>query len=126
RGNGGTPIRTLTLPRTGPHAALHEEVALGRRLFHAVGDPRVSADGRACASCHPDGRDDGLVWRTPEGPRQTLMLAGRVGGPAPYGWTRDDRTLATYIQGTVMRLRGRDLAEMDADALAAYVLSLRP
>ena len=31
---------------------------------------RLSGDGRACASCHPDGRDDGLVWSTPNGPRQ--------------------------------------------------------
>ena len=63
-------------------AALREplpaEVATGRMLFHASGDPRISADGRACASCHPDGRDDGLVWATPEGPRRSILLAGRT------------------------------------------------
>ena len=35
---------------------------VGRKLFFASGDPRIASDGRACASCHPDGRDDTLVW----------------------------------------------------------------
>ena len=53
-------------------------IALGRVLFHKSGDMRISADGRACASCHPDGRDDGITWSTPEGPRRSITLAGRV------------------------------------------------
>src|SRR5262249_25280327 len=59
---------------------------VGRKIFHAIGDVRISLDGRACASCHPDGRDDGLVWATPEGLRQTPTLAGRLDGAAPFGW----------------------------------------
>ena len=72
----------------GPGRAVGEPdaVAKGRQLFHTTGDPRISSDGRACASCHPDGRDDGLVWATPDGPRQTPTLAGRLAGTAPYGW----------------------------------------
>ena len=38
---------------------LSNEYALGRILYHSTSDSRISKDGRACASCHPDGRDDG-------------------------------------------------------------------
>ncbi|MEJ7735545.1 MAG: cytochrome C peroxidase, partial [Polyangiaceae bacterium] len=47
-------------------------IAQGRKLFHAVDDARISSDGTACASCHPDGREDALTWSTPDGPRQTI------------------------------------------------------
>ncbi|MDB5218390.1 MAG: Surface antigen protein, partial [Myxococcaceae bacterium] len=67
-------LSSTTIPRTTRASAKLER---GRALFHATGDNRVSADGRACASCHPDGRDDTLVWSSPNGPRQTPMLAGR-------------------------------------------------
>src|SRR5690606_10116177 len=36
----------------------------GRDLFHTGGDRRLSTGGAmACASCHPEGRADGLSWR---------------------------------------------------------------
>ncbi len=43
-------------------AGVTANIALGRRIFHQMGDARISADGRACASCHPDGREDALTW----------------------------------------------------------------
>ena len=102
---------------------LSAEAALGRRLFHDASDGVLSG-GVACAGCHPEGRDDGHVWReitsddepsqgraaepcaaylsTPirpfffdmvfdappwrGHPRQTPMLAGRVGAKGPFGW----------------------------------------
>src|SRR6185436_9732784 len=79
-------VARLALSRRASTAA-PADLDLGRRLFHAASDPRIAVDGRACASCHPDGRDDAIVWATPDGPRQTPMLAGRVTGTAPYGWT---------------------------------------
>jgi mono/diheme cytochrome c family protein len=96
-------------------------VRRGRRLFEATDDRRVSADGRACATCHPDGRADALTWLTPEGPRQTAMLAGRLEGTEPYGWTRGSPTTAEYIKETVHRLRGDGLGDEDLAALVAYV-----
>ena len=45
------------------------QIARGRALFRVTDDGRLSRDGRACASCHPDGRDDALTWSTPDGPR---------------------------------------------------------
>jgi mono/diheme cytochrome c family protein len=107
-----------------PASSLVMAVARGRRLFHAV-DGKVAADGRACASCHTDGRDDGLTWHTPEGDRQTPMLAARLQDTAPYGWTRDAKTFHEYVTGTVSRLRGKGFSKDELDDLQAYVMSLK-
>jgi hypothetical protein len=100
---------------------------LGRVLFHAVGDPRVSHDGRACASCHPDGRDDALTWATPNGPRRSINLAGRVGNTAPFSWSGTEDTLKDHMTITFDRLKGEGgLKSMELEALAQYVLSMTP
>jgi len=99
--------------------------ARGRVLFHRTEDARISRGQRACASCHPDGRDDGLVWTSPDGRRQTKLLAGRIEGTAPYGWFGKHDTLADHLRSTVGRLGGsgfhgpRD--EADLKALVHYV-----
>jgi DNA-binding beta-propeller fold protein YncE len=101
--------------------------ALGRLLFHNVGDSRIAKDGRACASCHPDGRDDSLVWATPEGPRRSIMLAGRVSSTAPYSWSGIEKDLKEHVSTTFDRLNGAGgLKSVELDALTAYVQSLTP
>jgi cytochrome c peroxidase len=96
-------------------------------LFHSTGDTRISKDGRACASCHPDGRDDGLVWETKEGPRQTMMLSGRLERTAPFGWLGQSKDVAEHMKTrTFKRLGGTGLQQDDLDALVLYVKSLRP
>jgi DNA-binding beta-propeller fold protein YncE len=108
--------------------ALSPELARGRVLFHAVGDARLSKDGRACASCHPDGRDDALTWFTPDGPLQTIMLAGRLDGTAPFSWTGHNATLEKHLDSTMSRLGGRGLSSpqdaADKSALLAYVRAM--
>jgi hypothetical protein len=96
----------------------------GRRLFHASGDARISADGRACASCHPDGRDDGLVWSTPNGPRQTIFLASRIHHEEPFGWMADHDSLETHMRSTMKNLKGQGLDAEDEQALAEYLLGM--
>ncbi|MFT3692751.1 MAG: cytochrome c [Kofleriaceae bacterium] len=65
----------------------------GRNLFH-----REANAGIACASCHPEGRDDGLVWNFEElGPRRTQVLAGDLLKRAPYHWTGDEANLPTLM-----------------------------
>jgi hypothetical protein len=55
---------------------------LGHELFH-----REAPAGLACASCHPEGRDDGRVWKfLPDGARRTQNLAGGVIETAPFHW----------------------------------------
>lgn len=115
-------LSSMTIVRT--HA--DPKVERGRILFHSTTDTRISSDGRACASCHPDGRDDTLVWSSPKGPRQTPMLAGRLDGAAPYGWNGDAPDVSKHLVGTVQRLGGKGLEGEDKEALIAYVRSMRP
>lgn len=115
-------LSSTTIPRTTRASAKLER---GRVLFHSTGDNRISGDGRACASCHPDGRDDTLVWSSPNGPRQTPMLAGRLEGAAPYGWNGDAVDVSTHLVQTFKRLGGKGITGDDKDALMAYVGSLR-
>lgn len=97
---------------------------MGRMLFHISGDKRIAADGRACASCHPDGRDDGFTWATPDGPRQPPMLAGRVEGTAPYSWSNLHPTLNDHLSQTISRLHGKGLPAQDTEALVHYVQTM--
>jgi cytochrome c peroxidase len=110
----------LALSRKGRSAA-EGDVALGRKLFHMTGDPRISSDGRACASCHPDGRDDSLTWATPDGPRNTPMLAGRVAHTAPYGWNGSSDSVEGHLHQTLQRLQGRGLEANEVAALDSYL-----
>lgn len=103
---------------------LSAEYALGRILFHAAGDTRISSDGRACASCHPDGRDDAITWATPEGPRRSIMLAGRVTRTAPYSWNGNENTLHNHLGNTFDRLSGKGLRSIELDALVTYLSSM--
>jgi mono/diheme cytochrome c family protein len=119
----GKALAAVTIPPIDSDAKL----ALGRVLFHATADTRISKDGRACASCHPDGRDDGLVWQTKDGPRQTAMLSGRLEGTAPYGWLGQSKDVADHLKTrTFKRLGGSGLPNADLDALTLYVKTLRP
>jgi hypothetical protein len=110
-----------------PGSWVTAEIARGRALFHATDDGRLARDGRACASCHPDGREDALTWSTPDGPRQTIMLAGRVVDSEPYGWFGANKTLAAHVTRTMQRLGGTGLgtSKADLDALLAYLGALR-
>jgi len=112
-----------------PDSRMTTELALGRKLFHRSDDLRISGDGRACASCHPDGREDALTWSTPDGPRQTIMLAGRATSSEPFGWSGDNPTLRDHVAKTFERLGGKGLKQPAADpefkALLAYVAGMR-
>ena len=104
--------------------AMDPNALRGRELFYTADDRRITSDGLACSSCHPDGAEDGLTWFTPDGPRQTPMLAGRLPRTQPYGWTRAETTLESYISGTCSRLGGTGLPPAELDELAAYVRTL--
>jgi mono/diheme cytochrome c family protein len=118
--------KTLEGDRIASFPRKEDDVAAGRRLFSAAGDPRIAKDGRACASCHPDGRDDGLVWSTPKGPSQTIMLAGRVDRAPPFGWRGEHASLAIHLAQTFKNLGGTGLPDDDVAALIAYVTQLAP
>jgi hypothetical protein len=76
--DGSTTPRTITLPGEIGYDA-------GRALFHS----QTSA-ALACASCHPEARDDGQVWGFEFlGARRTQSLAGGIMSRGPYHWSGD-------------------------------------
>jgi cytochrome c peroxidase len=45
---------------------------------------RLSSEGwQSCASCHPDGLSDGVVWAFASGPRKTISLNGTFSPASP-------------------------------------------
>lgn len=116
--------RTISLDLGASPLSLDHRV--GRELFHRANDARITGDGIACASCHPGGLDDGVVWQTPEGPRQTIALAGKLEGTEPFGWTRGQTTLSGYIESTCSRLGGSGLPHDELNSLASYVRAVAP
>jgi DNA-binding beta-propeller fold protein YncE len=91
-----------------------ESVALGRRLFFNATDTSTSG-GLACAGCHPDGRDDGFVWRETRftsftnfvaSAEQAAALIERWPSTAPEG----EGTVSGYPRQTPM-LAGRVRAQ---------------
>lgn len=100
---------------------LDDVAAAGRDIFYRSDDPRITAEGLACQSCHPDGTEDGITWSTPEGMRQTPMLAGRLHGSQPFGWSREQETLETYVTDTCNRLGGSGLPAGELSELATFI-----
>jgi DNA-binding beta-propeller fold protein YncE/mono/diheme cytochrome c family protein len=107
----GPPIAATTL-----HDAQHR----GMVLFHRA-DFRLSGLRLACASCHPEGRADGLSWRIERDALQTPILAGRIASTAPYKWSGGARDLPASLRETITRLRGTGLGRRQLAALAAYL-----
>jgi hypothetical protein len=59
----------------------------GHQLFHR--NPEVQTT-ISCASCHPEGREDGHTWQfVNQGPRRTQSLEGNVMETAPFHWQGD-------------------------------------
>jgi DNA-binding beta-propeller fold protein YncE len=125
---GSAAVRVLASRKA--KSDVTSEIAWGRELFHKTDDPRIASDGRACASCHPDGREDALTWSTPDGPRQTIMLAGRTTASAPFGWMGAHEDVKVHLRETFRRLGGTGLPDAEGrfdelDALVAYVSKMR-
>jgi hypothetical protein len=63
----------------------------GHELFHLG-----TVGGLACASCHPEGHDDGQVWNFAKlGPRRTQSVSGGISGTEPFHWSGDMETFTT-------------------------------
>jgi cytochrome c553 len=118
------PGQVIPVPHSFEPNAAAQAIGRGRRLFHSC-DERIGGGLHACASCHPDGLDDGLTWPTPDGPRQTPTLRGRLDGTAPYGWLGRRKSLESHIVQTIHRLGGKGLDAQARGDLAQYLLAMR-
>lgn len=72
-----------------------------RTMFH-----QESPSGVACASCHPEGFDDGHTWRF--GPRtvRSQSLEGGLSQTAPFHWDGRFRTLTDVLDETLVARMG--------------------
>lgn len=123
---GSQPVSWNIGPETAT-SLRSENVERGAEIFRRGLDRRLSGDGvLACATCHPEGRADGLTWRLGPSVLQTPMLAGRVHGTAPFKWDGQDRDLAASLRHTVQRLGGlpHRIDKRDFDALQAFIESM--
>lgn len=77
----------------------------GHIFFHSA-----TPSALACASCHPEGGEDGRVWNfLPEGPRRTQPLRGAISQTAPLHWNGDRRDLNHVMDVTFTRGMGGDI-----------------
>jgi len=104
--------------------SLPEAVEAGRKLFYSATSPSMAASGAgvSCASCHSDGRNDGLTWTFSSGVRQTPSLAGQVSQTTPVTWTSQVESVAHEVRITTeARMGGQGLNNNQLANIAAYV-----
>jgi cytochrome c553 len=79
----------------------------------------------ACASCHPEGGDDGHVWLLGNDARRTPSLRGTIAGTAPYHWPGDEATLDVLVNDIyTVRMSGNLLKQDQRGALTGWVQSI--
>jgi cytochrome c553 len=89
----------------------------GHAIFHSAAGAII-----ACASCHPEGADDGHVWLLDDEQRRTPSLRGTIAGTAPYHWPGDEPDMPTLIQDVYTgRMGGAPLDPDLSGRLGAWV-----
>jgi len=97
----------------------------GQKIFRQGHSPRISTGGAmACASCHAEGRADGLTWFLQGNILQTPFLSGRVMGSHPFKWDGKDATITDSLTNTVGRLGGTGLTKAEVKDLTAFLAAL--
>jgi YVTN family beta-propeller protein len=94
-------VATTSPPKT-------EAWVRGKILFNSGKQPMTSARWIACSSCHPDGGNDGRVWKNPEGLRRTTSFFG-LAHTHPLHWSADRDEVQDFeytIRGKLMQGRG--------------------
>jgi YVTN family beta-propeller protein len=115
-------LRHISLGGSEPDAKRRGEI-----LFNSA---KMTFHGQfTCASCHPGGHADGLVWdleRDGVGNyKKTKSLLG-VRDTAPYGWHGSSPTIADRVTGTLRTLHRHEPTDQEVDDLVAYLESLPP
>jgi len=90
----------------------------GHTLFHAN-----SGGFLACASCHPEGNEDGRVWNFAcEGQRRTQSVQTGLQGTEPFHWGGDEMNF-THLMTDVFagRMSGPTLTDDQGSALLSWL-----
>jgi DNA-binding beta-propeller fold protein YncE len=116
----------IEIRRGGVQTAQPEQIMLpgmpghdaGRAVFH-----QQTQIGLACASCHPEGREDGLTWDFVDfGKRRTQNLSGDILQRAPYHWNGDMSSLPTLMDDVfAVRMAGGALSERQKRSLGPWL-----
>jgi hypothetical protein len=92
----------------------------GHDIFHTMAGAPI-----ACASCHPEGGDDGHVWILDGFARRTPSLRGTIAGTAPYHWPGDQADFPTLTSNVYIgRMGGQMLSDAQTSALQSWVQSV--
>jgi len=106
---------------------MSEQALRGRNLFHDAVDTHLTPSGVVtCATCHPGGGEDGLVWflhtrGVPRKLRRTPPAWGAREGLRPFHWDGEFEDAATLSATTIRELMEGDGLLVDLEALAAYM-----
>jgi len=92
----------------------------GHDIFH------TQAGGlMACASCHPEGGDDGHTWILDGVLRRTPSLRGTIAGTAPYHWQGDQKDMSALLEAVYTgRMSGAKLDSGQGALLTSWVESI--
>jgi hypothetical protein len=94
----------------------------GHDIFHTHAGVAI-----ACASCHPEGGDDGHVWILNGDQRRTPSLRGTIAGTAPYHWPGDEADLPVLVNDVyTVRMAGQSLPTDQMGALTSWVQAIPP
>lgn len=106
---------------------LPADVVAGRKMFFSATDPRMNNPqlGISCSTCHVEAREDGHVWNTTEGPRNTPSLIGKkLGKTAPFHWNGEFATVSDFMLHTTRdRMGGLGPEEAVATQIMAFLES---
>lgn len=93
-------------------------VDTGQKLFHMN-----AGGGVACASCHPEGADDGHVWRFQEiGARRSQTIFGGLLGSEPFHWNGDMPSFQHLVSEVFQsRMGGGAMSAPQVAALAGWI-----
>ena len=93
----------------------------GNEAFH-----RDAGGGLACASCHPEGGDDGHTWFFAGlGDRRTQHLAGGIKGTEPFHWSGDMNDFNMLVHEVFTgRMGGPELPVEHQGALLEWIDSV--
>ena len=114
---------TIEQPAIGVRATIPLETAVsprGHQIFHTTTSVLV-----ACASCHPEGGEDGHVWDfQPTGPRRTQSLLGGIEETRPFHWDGDQAHMGAIMSVTFGERMLGVFGEEDVTAVSAWIDNL--
>jgi YVTN family beta-propeller protein len=114
--------------RTLGQDVLPADVVAGRRLFFSATNPDMNDPklGISCATCHVEAREDGHVWNTTEGPRNTPALTGKkLAETGPFHWNGEFDTVTQFMTHTTKdRMGGSGPTPAMERQLMAFIMSV--